>query len=75
MVFDKVEEVFIKSDRGRPVGKLQFYEPSTSFGSGQVQPVLVRFGVVHLVHSQELPSLCIKFGQLLSESKPWTLGR
>ena len=34
MVFDKVEEVFIKSDSGRLVEKLQFYEPSTSFGSG-----------------------------------------
>ena len=56
---------FLKTDSARFVGKLHVYEPSTSFGSGQVQPVHVRFGVVHLVHSQELPSLCIKFGQLL----------
>ena len=72
MVFDKVEEgvlrllkVFIKTDNGWLVGKLQLYEPSISFSSGQVQPVHVRFGVVHLVQGQELPSLCIKFGQLL----------
>ena len=72
MVFDKVEEsvprllgIFNKTDSARLIGKLQLYEPSTSFGSGQLQPVHVRFEVVHLVHSQELPSLCIKFGQLL----------
>ena len=73
MVFDKVEEgvlrlleVFIKTESGWLLGKLQLYEPSTSFCSGQVQPVHVRFiGMVHLVHGQELPSLCIKFGQLL----------
>ena len=72
MVFDKVEEgvlrlleVFIKTDSGWLVGKLQLYEPSTSFISEQVQPVHVRFGVVHLVHGQEVSSLCIKFGQLL----------
>ena len=58
VVFDKVEggvlrllEVFIKTNSGRLVGKPELYEPSTSFGSGQVQPVHVRFGVVHLVHS------------------------
>ena len=56
----------LKTVTGRLVGKRQLYEPYTSFGSGQVQPVHVRFGVVHLVHSgQQLPSLCIKFGQLL----------
>ena len=49
----------------RLVGKLELYELSTSFSSGQVQPVHIRFGVVHLVHCQELPSGCIKFGQLL----------
>ena len=56
MVFHKVEEgvlrllkVFIKTDSGSLVGKLQLYEPSTSFSSGQVQPVHVRFGVVHLL--------------------------
>ena len=67
MVFDKVEEgvVFIKTDSGWLVGKLQLYEPSTSFISEQVHPVHVRFGVVHLVHGQEVSSLCIKFGQLL----------
>ena len=50
MVFDKVEEgvlrlqeVFVKTDSGWLVGKLQLYEPSTSFSSGQVQPVHVRF--------------------------------
>ena len=60
-------EVFIRTNNGRLVGKLQLYEPSTftSFGSGQVQPVHIRFGVVCLVHSHELPSLSIKFGQLL----------
>ena len=69
MAFDKVEEgvlrlleVFIKTDSGWLVGKLQLYEPSTSFIS---VPVQVRFGVVHLVHGQEVSSLCIKFGQLL----------
>ena len=58
MVFYKVEEgvlrlleVFIKTDSGRLVGELQLYESSTSFGSGQVQSVHVRFGVVHLIHS------------------------
>ena len=72
MAFDKVEdcvlrllEVFTKTDSGWLVGKLQLYEPSTSFISGQVQPVNVRFGEVHLVHGQEVSSLCIKFGQLL----------
>ena len=42
MVFDKVEdrvlrllEVFIKTDGGRLLGKLQLCEPSTSFCSGQ----------------------------------------
>ena len=72
MVFDKVEEgvlrlleVFIKTDSGSLEGRLRLYEPSTSFSSGQVQPVHVRFGVAHLVHGQELPSLCIKSGQLL----------
>ena len=72
MVFDNVEEgvlrlleVFIKTDSGWLVGKLQFYEPSTSISSRQLQPFRVRFGVVHLVHGQELSSLCIKFGQLL----------
>ena len=72
MVCDKVEEgvlrllkVFMKTNSGRLVGKLQLYEPFTSLGSTQVQLVHVRFGVVHLVHSQELPSLCIKLGQLL----------
>ena len=58
-------EEFIKTNSGRLVGKPELYEPSTSFGSGQVQPVHVRFGVVHLVRSLELPSLCIKFFQLL----------
>ena len=58
-------EIFIKIDSARLVGKLHVYEPSTSFGSGQVQPVHVIFEVVHFIHSQELPSLCIKFGQLL----------
>ena len=69
MVFDKVEEsvlrlleIFIKTDSGLFVGKLQLYEPSTSFGPGLVQPVHVRFGVMHIVHSQERASLCIKFG-------------
>ena len=45
MVFDKVEEsvlrlleIFIKTDSGLFVGKLQLYEPSTSFGPGLVQP-------------------------------------
>ena len=64
MVFDKVEEgvlrlleVFVKTDSGWLEGKLQLYEPSTSFSSGQVQPVHVRFGVMHLVHGQELSSL------------------
>ena len=42
MVFDKVEGLF---------------EPFTSLSSGQVQPVHVRFRVVHLVHGQELASL------------------
>ena len=72
MVFDKVEkdvlcllEVFIKTDTGCLVGKLQLYKPSTSFDSGQVQPVYIRFGVVHFVHCQELPWLFIKFSQLL----------
>ena len=58
VVFDKVEEgvlhlldVFIKTDSGHLIGKLQLYEPSTSFGSGQIQPFHVRFGVLHLVHS------------------------
>ena len=44
-------EEFIKTNSGRLVGKPELYEPSTSFGSGQVQPVHVRFRVVHLVHS------------------------
>ena len=42
MVFDKVEQsvprllgIFNKTDSARLVGKLQLYEPSTSFGSGQ----------------------------------------
>ena len=72
MVFDKVEEgvlrlleAFIETDSGWLVGKLQLYQPSTSFSSGKVQPVHVRFWVVYLVRGQELPSLCIKFGQLL----------
>ena len=50
MVFDKVEEgvlrlleVFVKTDSGWLEGKLQLYETSTSFSSGQVQPVHVRF--------------------------------
>ena len=47
------------------VEKLQLYEPSISSSSGQEQPVDIRFGVVHLVHCQELCSLCIKIGQLL----------
>ena len=42
MVFDKVEGLF---------------EPFTSLSSGHVQPVHVRFRVVHLVHGQELASL------------------
>ena len=71
MVFDKEEgalrllEVFIKTDSGWLVGKLQFYEPSAAISSRQLQPFRVRFGLVHLVHGQELSSLCIKFGQLL----------
>ena len=44
-------EIFIKTNSGLLVGKSELYEPSTSFDSGQVQPVHVRFGVVHLVHS------------------------
>ena len=50
MVFDKVGEgvlrlleVFVKTDSGSLVGKLQLFEPSTSFSSGQVEPVHVRF--------------------------------
>ena len=49
MVFDKVGEsvlrlleVFVKTDSGWLVGKLQLFEPSTSFSSGQVQPVRPR---------------------------------
>ena len=56
---------FIDNDSVRLVEKVQLYEPSTSFGSEEVKPVHVRFEVVDFVHSQELPSLCIKFGQLL----------
>ena len=58
VVFDKVKdgvlrllELFIKTDSGRLLGKLVLYEPSTSFCSGQVQLVHVRFRVVHLVHN------------------------
>ena len=47
MVFDKVEEgalclleVFNKTNSGCLVGKLRLYEPSTSFGSGQVPACL-----------------------------------
>ena len=72
MVFDKVEEgvlrlleAFIETDSGWLVRKLQLYQPSTSFSSGKVQLVHVRVWVVYLVRGQELPSLCIKFGQLL----------
>ena len=72
MIFDKVGEgvlrpleVFIRTDSGRLGGMLQLYEPSISFGSGQVRPVHVRFGVTRLVYSSEFPSLCFfKFGQL-----------
>ena len=72
IVFDKVEEgilrlleVIIKTNGSCLVEKLQLYEPSISFGSGQEKPVNIRFWVVHLAHCQELCSLCIKIGQIL----------
>ena len=58
VVFDKEKEgvlclleVFIKTDSDCLVGKLRLCELSSSFGSGQVQPFHVRFGVLNLVHS------------------------